>query len=118
LLVWDSIPVTLAGATLFGSMGGGGVPLVMLGLAAAFVLGVPAAILAGREVAQHRIEPVVALVALAATALVGVEVIAVTVVGAMALAIGWALNRSSRPAQPPTPAHGVHSGPHGSDREE
>ena len=99
LLVWDSILITLAGAALWGSSGQGAAP-VMLGVLAALILGVPGAILAGREVAAHRIERVLAILALAASSLLALGAIAVTVtvttVGLIAMVIGWFLARSSR----------------------
>jgi hypothetical protein len=95
LLVWDSVLVTLAGATLLVSMAGG-LLIVILGIVAMLVLGVPGAILSGRAVSRHKVERLLALAALAATILLGDAFIAVVVVGLVALAIGWLLGR--RPA--------------------
>jgi hypothetical protein len=100
LLVWDSILVTLAGATLLSSMGGG-VPLVILGFTGILLLGVPGAILSGREVSRHKVERLIAIVALAATMLLGIGLIVVTVVGLIAMATGWFLGRTSAPHAPP-----------------
>ena len=106
LLVWDSILVTLAGATLLSSMGGG-VPLVVLGFIGILLLGVPGAILSGREVSRHKFERLLAIVALAATMLLGIGLIVVTVVGVIAMATGWLLGRSSAARVPPEVSAGT-----------
>jgi hypothetical protein len=106
LLVWDSILVTLAGATLVSS-GGGGALIVIVGFTGTLLLGVPGVILAGRAVAGHRYERILAVVALFATTLLGVELLAVVAVGIVALAIGWALGRNAAaPAVPPEASPG------------
>jgi hypothetical protein len=102
LLVWDSILVTLAGATLIGS-GGGPVPLITLGLVGLLMLGVPGAVLSGRAVSRHRIERIVAIIALLATTLLGIGVIVVAIVGTVALLIGWFLERGAGASTTPQP---------------
>ena len=95
LLVWDSIVVTIAGGLLATSSGQAAAP-VTLGVLAALLVGVPAAVLAGRAVSAHRIERVGAVIALAATTLVAVEAVVVLIVGLLALAIGGSLGRNAR----------------------
>ena len=92
LLVWDSLLITLAGATLLSSMGGGA-PLIVLGLTGVLLFGVPGVILAGQAVTRHRYEPLAAIAGLAATMLLGVGLIVAVGVGVAALGIGWLTGR-------------------------
>jgi hypothetical protein len=105
LLVWDSILVTLAGATLLTS--GGGVPIVTGGLAGTLLFGIPGVVLAGREVSRHKYERIAAVVALLATTLLGVELLAVVAVGVVAMAIGWLVGRRSPALVPPGASAGT-----------
>jgi hypothetical protein len=106
LLVWDSILVTLAGTTLASSMGGGA-PIVIFGFSGVLLLGVPGAILSGQAVSRHKVERLLAIAALAATMLLGIGLIVVTIVGLASMAIGWFLRRSSDAPLPPTTTEGL-----------
>ncbi|MBI2780442.1 MAG: hypothetical protein HYX55_01435 [Chloroflexi bacterium] len=93
LLVWDAAILTLAGSILLNAAPGGqGLLLVGSLLAALFSLA--GAVQAGREVASHRVEPVLATVALAGgVILLGQGGVVVLVLGLLALGVGWLLAR-------------------------
>jgi hypothetical protein len=93
LLVWDSALVVIAGAIVIGS-GGIGEGLFVAGALAVVLLALGGAVLAGREVAIHRIERIVAVVALAATVVEFREGgFVIVVVGLVALFVGWRMGR-------------------------
>lgn len=103
LLVLDAVLVTLAAYTLPSVVPGGPV-LTTLGVLLLAVLGVPAGAMAGRAVATHRIERLLAAgVFVAWGVLGGAGGAAVLLVGLLALGSGWLLARQpvASPVTPP-----------------
>ena len=89
LLVWDAALAVVAGVILLSlaPSGQGMLPLATLG---GTILGLTGAVLAGREVAMHRIERLIAVAALGGAVLVvGDGGVAILVVGLVALFVGW-----------------------------
>jgi len=91
LLVWDAALAVVGGAVLLSAAPSGNGLLQLAALGATF-LGLAGAVLAGREVATHRIERVIAVAALAgAVVVLGAGGVAILVVGLVALFVGWRL---------------------------
>ena len=90
LLVLDSVLVAFGGFTTI-EIGPYGPATTTLGTALLVAVGVPAGALAGRAVAGHRIERLLAIAALAGVAILGGGggALAVLVIGLLALAAGW-----------------------------
>lgn len=103
LLVWDALMVTLGGAVVLASSGGT-MTLITLAPLVGLLLGIPAGILAGREVIRHRLEPLLAIAGLGSSFLLGLEAgIIVSALGLGGLGVGWLINRSTRRAPPGPP---------------
>jgi hypothetical protein len=93
LLVWDAALAVVGGWILL-SAAPSGQGLLLLGALGATFLGLAGAMLAGREVATHRIERVAAVVALAgAVVVLGIGGGPILVVGLVALFVGSRLAR-------------------------
>jgi hypothetical protein len=99
LLVWDALVLVPAGYTVLASSGY--LP-TMAGLSALLIasLGLVGVVMAGRAVAPHRVERLLAIAALVGVAvLIGPGGVAILLPGLFGLGAGWALGRGAPLAQ-------------------
>lgn len=109
LLVLDCVLVALLGPSSLSTAGYGPASLAEAGFVGIVLLALVGAVMAGRAVAPHRRETILALVVLAGLATQrDAGGIGVAVVGVVALALGWILARTVPllPAAEPPPVAG------------
>jgi hypothetical protein len=104
LLVWDAIVLAVAGDMLLSTLGLDA-SLLAPAAFATVLAAIAGAVLAGRAVAVHRAESVLAVVVLIfILALAGAGGLAVLLAGLLALGAGWLANRAAPPRPVAAPA--------------